>query len=527
MSDATSVKTMPAHLGDIDTTGSVECPSHEKKFLRLYCAFCERPVCEKCKVSTHARHVTEIKGQEALIAASKSRRKFLIKLVENKERVVVTSHKTLILQLSESKANLQSKINSVVKRYKYYASIHRDKLSVSEDKWIDDVTFRGEKYFKLIDEKIDFLKLELSNVVTTLEIVQRQIETANNTEVLIVFGTLRAALMSLYEPKWPRENISVSMKLENVPQFGSFMFQKENEIYEKNCVVEFSQEITEPTVFVRVFDAKLPIPKRVLQDDMAKISLCSADELFVSFGEYIVVYPLDNRRYAKVKQNVGFTSIMTVRQNIIDISCDRKGNLYYAAIGAIKLVTSAKKRVRKCFTVVDVPSAIVVGDYTDGRREIYTAFHDAGKIVRYSTDGDVLMELTHHDPKMVYRPRHIDMNFEGDIFFSDDISNITILDNNGIWKGAITRDVKTTDTCGPLRPEGIACSPQRHLFVLDSNHVPNLHIFSEEGKYLQTAAFKNLNEAYSVNVDRSGDVWIAFKDGRIRIYRPRLISKLD
>jgi ligand-binding sensor domain-containing protein len=215
---------------------------------------------------------------------------------------------------------------------------------------------------------------------------------------------------------------------------------------------------------------------------------------------------------------------MTVRDNIIDISNDQYGLLFYLTQKSVNSVTMHGKFL-KCFSVTETPNAICVTK--DGNSDIYVAFHDAGKIMKYDRHGSILMELIHPDPKMVYRARHLTLNNIGDIFFSDDISNVTILDSNGIWKGAINRDATTSSKCGPFRPTGIACSNQRHVFILDGNVTPNVHIFSEEGKYLQTAVFKNLKDAYVLNIDRSGDLWVAFKDGRLRVYRPNLMKDLN
>ncbi|KAH3710117.1 hypothetical protein DPMN_069584 [Dreissena polymorpha] len=500
-----------------------KCRLHRMKILNMYCVFCEKPLCEQCKTTAHARHLTEIKGQEALMRAAKNRRTKLKFMLKTKEGNVIPCIKQLIMKITESKAKLQSQVDDAVRRYNNYAERHWDKLLQTEEDWSLVVISKAADYFKVMDEKLLFLKEQLFQVETCLAFVKSKLDDVSHAELLLEFGTLRAYMELIIEPKWPREEILLSMSLRAVPDFGSIMFETELNS-NKNCSIEFVHELTEHVVYARVYDTQMPIPKRTFEDETAKISLTSATKMYVSFREYIVTYPLDNRRYTKPSTNIRFSEIMSVRENILDISCDQNSNLFFITRNAIKAITHDKK-ILKCFGTNDVPSALCVT--RDGAQEMLVAFHDAGKILKFTVTGQLLASFIHPDPKMVYRPRHMKTNYIGDIFFSDDISNVTILDANGIWKGAINRDVKTTVSSGPLRPTGIACSFQRHLFIVDANAVTNLHIFSEDGKYLQTAVFKNLQEAYVVDIDATGDVWIAFKDGRLRIYRPDFIPGLD
>lgn len=492
------------------------CKTHSTKLLTLYCGFCDKPICDKCKQTTHARHLTDIKGHEALVRAAKHRRRYIQKLAEKREHVVIPVIKNLIVQISESKCKLHSRIENVMKRYRNYASIHRDKLVIPEDEWVEELLFQAEKYHRVMDEKILYLTEYLFNVDSSFQLVKKELDSASHAELLLKSAVLRSELEFLREPKWPREEVLVTMKLKSVPDFGSVMFESRKSD-ERNCSVAFDLVVIEPLVYTRVFDTKLPISMTTFTDENAKISLSSAAEMYVSFGEYIVSYSLDNRRYKKVCRDVKFTCITSVRENIIDISCDQHGTLFYVTHTSVKAITQNKK-ILKCFAVVECPSALSVT--RDGRKDIFVAFHDAGKICKFDVNDKLLMNINHPDPRMTYRPRHLTLNYINDILFSDDISNVTILDANGIWKSAIRRDVTTPSINGPLRPTGIACSVQRHVFIVDSNVTTNVHVYSEDGTYLQTAAFKNLKDAYVMNIDRTGDVWIAFKDGRVRIYRP-------
>ncbi|XP_053381742.1 uncharacterized protein LOC128549247 [Mercenaria mercenaria] len=523
--DATSRTSRTDKDSDVtdDYDRPLQCPSHSTRVMNLYCAFCEKPICDKCKTTAHARHSTEVKGNRALVRAANYKRKFIQKMVDSRKISVIPRIKSLIVELSESKTKLHGRVENVIKRYQNYASKHRDKLIAPEEEWVSEIVFKLNKYVKNMDEKIMFLKEQLFDVQASLQLIQSELDSMSHAELLLISNTLRSNLEFIHEPKWPCEEIMVTLKLQTVPDFGSVMFQTDK-YSDKNCSVTFDHVMAEPVIYSRVFDTRLPIPKKALADENAKISLASASEMYVSFGEYIVAYTLDSRRYKKASSNIHFTYIMTVRDNIIDISCEQNGHLFYLTHNAVNSITDQRK-IRKCFSLTETPSAICVT--TDGHKSVFIAFHDAGKIFKYDMKGEILMELSHPDPKMVYRPRHMALNYIGDLFFSDDISNITILDENGIWKGAITRDAKTTSSCGPLRPTGIACSLQRHVFIIDNNATTNVHIFSEDGKYLQTAVFKNLKDAYVLNIDRSGDVWIAFKDGRIRIYRPNFIGDLD
>ncbi|XP_052761669.1 uncharacterized protein LOC128204299 [Mya arenaria] len=500
------------------------CKQHSLKILNQYCAFCEKPVCDKCKLITHARHLAEIKGYDALVRAARSRRARLRRLLKFKETEVTPSLKGLILQISESRSKLESEVDDATRKYRAYVERHRDKLYQMEEEWVDDVNRKASEYYKLMDEKVTFLKEQLFKSESSFAFVRNKLDTVNHAELLLIIGVLRSYLEFMHDTRWPKEEIQLMMSLKSVPDFGSIMFQTDASQNE-NCKVDFIREIKEHVVYARVYDTKLPIPKKVLEDETAKISLASASEMYVSFREYIVTYTLDSRRHGRASRNIRFTSIMSVSENILDISCDKSGHIFYITNKAVKSITDDSK-ILQCFTVPDVPSAVCVDD--NGQRNLlYVAFHNAGRILKFTISGELLATLSHPDPRMMYRPRHLTTNMIGELFFSDDISNITILDDNGIWKRSIKRDVKTTITSGPLRPNGIACSPQRHVFVVDANAVSNLHIFGEDGKYQQTAVFKNLHDAYVVSIDVTGDVWIAFKDGRLRIYRPEFITDLE
>ena len=494
------------------------CNIHSERVLNLYCSFCEKPACIICKSTTHARHVTEVKGPEALKKAVTVRRKFLHRLLERKENTVIPKMKSLILSLSEDLAKLHSSVDDKKRKFKGYINSHRDILNLSEKDWLRDLRSRASKYYQLFDDKMSFLRSELSVKEAQLRNLRKNIETLNDPDVLFSFRLLRSNLESIQEVNWLPERISVNLELESVPLLSPRLPSLESR--DKNCHLDFTHAIAKPVHFSRIFDTKIPVPKKVLEDSRNKMSICSNTEVFVSFNEYILTYPIDNRRSSNCSNNVRCLQCVTVRDIILDISCDDQGNLFFITRNSVKCLTSRKK-IRSCFRLEEVPSALCVSKVT---AEIIIGFYYAGKIVKYTDKGDIIAELSHPDPKLVYRPRHIDMNLKGETFFSDDSSTVTILDKNGIWKGSVSKEVKTSVSCAPLRPYGIVCSSQRHLYVIDANTISNLHIFTEDGKYLQTVVHKHIQEAYVVHIDKTGDVWVGFSDGRIRIYRPSVVS---
>ena len=469
-----------------------------------------------CKATTHGRHVADIKGSDALKKAVTSRRKHLYKLLERKENTVIPTLKNLILNLSEDLAKLHADVDDAKRTFQKYLENHRDKLALSEKDWFRDVRFRTAKYFQLFDEKMDFLRTDLAAKEASLRRCRQDIERLNDSDVLLAFWPLRTNLESVHEPNWLPERISVSFKFELIPQYGSKLSSKE--LHDNNCHLDFIHEIAKPVFFSRVFDTKVPVPNKILEDSRNKISICSYDELFIAIDEYIFTYPLDNRRSSNPKNNVRCLQCVTVRDIILDIDCDGHGNLYFLTENYVKCVTS-KKTIKSSFRLEYSASAICVPKSTTG--EIIVGY--SGKIVKYTNRGNVIAEFTHPDPKLDFSPKHMTINSKGEIYFSDESSSVTVLDKNGIWKGSFSKEVKTSASCAPLRPYGIACSSQRHLYVIDLNSVSNLHVFTEDGRYLQTAVFKHIQNAHVVHVDKTGDVWVGFMDGRVRIYRPCLV----
>ena len=492
------------------------CPEHGERQLNLYCSHCAKPVCVMCKATTHARHIADVKGSDALRKAVTARRKFLYKLLERKENTVVPVLRNLILSLSEDLAKLHADIDDGRRDYRRYLKKHGDKLALSDDDWNKDLRIRASKYYQLFDDKMDYLRIELSSKEASLRLLRRDVELLNDSDVLLRFGSLRTNLESIHEPNWLSERITVNLKLEMIPLYGANLSTADSQ--DKNCRMDFIHQLDKPVSFFRVFDTKIPVPKKILDDQRNRISISSYNEIFIAFNEYIFTYPLDNRRSSNPSNNIRCHQCITVRDIILDISCDALGNLFFLTETSVKYVT-AKRTIKTCFRLQYSANTLCV---TMG--EIIIGSSDHGTIAKYTTRGDLIWESTHPDPKFDYTPRHIAANLKGDIFFSDERSTVTVLDNNGIWKGSLNTEIKTSASCAPLRPFGIACSTQRHLYVIDINSATNLHVFTEEGRYLQTAVFKHIRNAHTVHVDKTGDVWVGFMDGRVRIYRPQLVT---
>lgn len=503
----------------MESTVSV-CSIHNERILNLYCSFCEKPVCILCKSnSTHARHVADVKGPDALKKAVGVRRKFLFKLLERKENSVIPKLKLLILTLSEDLAKLHADVDDGKRKFHQYAENHRGVLDLSEKDWLKELRLRAGTFYQLFDEKMAFLRSTLSAKEERLRRLRNAIETLNDADIVLSFRSLRSNLESIHEENWLPTRIYVTLKFDMAP-IVSPRITTPQETRDQYCRLEFRHEIDKPVYFSRIFDTKIPVPRKLLEDDANKISICSHDELFVSFSMYILTYPLDNRRKENYSANVRCLQCVTVKDNILDISCDEQGNLFFLNRNAVRCLT-VKKKIRKCFRLEENPSCLCTSKST---LEIFIGFHDSGKIVKYTYRGDVIAIFTYPDTKFEYRPKHIDINLNGEIFFSDESSAVTVLDTNGIWKGSISKEVKTSGSCSLIRPYGIACSPQRHVYVVDANSVTNLHIFNEGGEYLQTAIFKHIQGAHVVHIDKTGDLWLGFCDGRLRIYRPFVVT---
>lgn len=497
----------------------VLCPKHDTYVLQLYCAFCDKPICEKCKDTVHTPHLSQIKGYDELVMAANRKRNFIQKLHYERTENILPIIKGKIVENTENISKLINDVKEAIRKYKTYAKSHRDKLIVSEEEWIEEITYQSLKYKKLMEEKILYLKKMLFDYHSTLSATLHELESSSQPEVLFSFAVWRSKLEFLLPPIWPVMKIMVNQKLAIIPDFGPIYFQKERTM-DKNCSVEFVYKIEKPLVYSRIYDTKLPLQKALFRDENAKISIASADDTYISFGEYIVVYTHDNRRTTKPRYNIKCKRIVSVRENVIDVSCGKQRNLFYLVKSSVNKL-DAQFKSSKCFQLDDLPSALCVSKIEP--IDIFVGFHDAGIICNYDVKGELKMRLVHPDVKMVYRPRHMTLNTVNDIVFSDDTSNVTILDANGIWKGMIGPEAGTGS--GPLRPSGIACAPQRHVYVIDNNVFTQLQIFDENGRYLQTAVFKNLKDAYVLDIDRTCDVWIAFKDGNVRLYRPEYFQR--
>ena len=492
------------------------CQHHSDRVLNLYCSFCELPVCILCKTSTHARHVADVKGTEALKKAASFRRKFLYKLLKRKENTMVPKLKSLILTLSENLAKLHASIDDSKRKFQSYMDRYRNVLDLSEKDWLKDLHLRAENFYQLYDDKMDFLRSELSIKEDNLQRHRHAIETLNDPDVLLSFRTLRANLESIHEEPWLPERITVHLKIDTAPIVSPRQMPQESR--DEYCRLEFKHAIDKPVYFSRLFDTKIPVRKALLEDSSNKISICSSGQLFVALNEYILTYPFDNRRKEKRANNVRCLECVTVRDNILDISCDDQGNIFFLTQTAVRCLTW-KKKIRKCFRLREAPSCLCVSN-SETTTDVLVGFCDSGKIVKYTTRGAALAVFTHPDPKIDYKPKHLTINLKGEIFFSDETSAITVLDVNGIWKRSISKEIKTSGSFSLLQPYGITCSSQRHLYVIDVKSVTNLHIFTEGGDYLQTAVFQHIQGVRAVHVDKTGDVWVGFSDGRIRIYRP-------
>ena len=496
------------------------CVHHNDKTLNLYCSFCELPVCVLCKTSTHARHVADVKGTEALKKAVAIRRKFLYKLLQRKENTVVPKLKSLILTLTDDLAKLHAGMDESKRKFQTYMKRYKGVLVISEKDWLRDLHLRAEAYYQLFDDKMEFLRAELSIKVESLLNSRNAIETLNDPDLLMSVRSLRANLENVYEESWLPERITAHLKLDTAPMVSPRKMPHESR--DQYCRLEFKHEFYKPVYFSRIFDTKIPVPNALLEDKSNKISVCSSDQLFVTFNEYILTYPLDNRRKGKCANNVRCLECVTVRDNILDISCDDQENVFFLTQNGVRCLTW-KKKIRKCFRLRENPSCLCVSSSTSST-DLLVGFCDSGKIVKYTNRGICLAVFTNPDPKMQYKPKHLAANLKGEIFFSDETGSITVLDANGIWKGSVSKEIKTSGSFSLLQPYGIACSTQRHLYVIDIKLETNLHVFTEDGDYLQTAVFQHIQGARAVHVDKTGDVWVGFFDGRIRIYRPHLVA---
>ena len=495
------------------------CEYHVDRLLNHYCSFCELPVCILCKTSTHVRHVADVKGTDALKTAVNIRRKFLNKLLQRKENTVIPKLKSLILTLSDDLAKLHAMVDECKRKFQIYSKKYRNVLDLSEKDWLRDLDSRAGTYFQLFDDKMDFLRKELSVKVESLQESRTAIETLNDSDLVIVVRSLRAKLECVYEESWLPERITVHLMLETAPMISPRKMTQESR--DQYCRLEFKHEIDKPVIFSRIFETKIPVPNALLEDSSNTISICAGEQLFVSFNEYILTYPLDNRRKDKCVHNVRCLECVTVRENILDISCDDQGNVFLLTQTGVRCLTW-KKKVRKCFRLREIPNCLCVSSSATST-DILVGFSDSGKIVKYTNRGICLAVFSNPDPKMEYKPKHLAVNLKGEIFFSDETASITVLDANGIWKRTISKEITTSGTCSFLQPYGIACSTQRHLYVIDAKSTINLHIFTEDGTFLQTAVFQHIQGARAIHVDKTGDVWVGFSDGRIRIYRPRTV----
>ncbi|KAL4218012.1 hypothetical protein ACF0H5_022750 [Mactra antiquata] len=498
---------------------SIHCPTHSDIPLQLYCAFCKTPICERCKTTKHCAHLPEIKDYQELQKAAKHRRDLISKLIYDKQKNVIPMIKGKIVEISESRSKLVNRVYDVIRQYKDYTKRHWDKLKLSEFEWIDGIMYKSLKHQQLMEEKTIYLKEMLVHIRSTLLDIQEKVDESSTPEVFFSFGAWRSKLEFVLPPKWPRMEIIVDLQLEPVPSFGSKYFQ-DVRTRDKHCHVDFVNKIAEPLIYSKLFEMKLPIPKAAFMDVNAKMSISAADETFIAYGQYIIVYSQDNRGTTKSRDNIRYKRVVTVKFNIIDLTCCQDGNVFFLTKMSVH-VLDPKNKISECFLLYSLPSAISATN--ENPSTLFVGFHDAGMIHKYSVNGELIMKLFHPDFRHLYMPRNMATNVRNEVVFSDGVSNITIIGVDGKLKAMFGNDVKTGN--GHLRPSGVACASERHVFVIDNNPSTQLQIFDEHGTYLQTAVFRHLDNACALTIDRTGDIWIVCDDGRIKVYRPEFLTR--
>ena len=439
------------------------CDEHNGKECVCWCQTCSKAACMDCVTKSHHGHkFTELE------TVLQEKRATLQQELKNLESNKLKEWQDLMIEAKKMTSDFSGQVDEIEK----------------------ELEERAKEFHTRIEEIKETCKKQLNELkILNLDILQEQ-------EKMVSDG-----LQKVKQEIKECEDRLRSSDMESLLEHEGAKSHKKDTLPTISCAtppVLTPSQIDTKTLTVMLGQLTQLIPKPSVQSQFDTKTSCPS-VICVGSGEAWVVTGI--RTIQLVDRHGAVKDTIHINFDFDDMVLSPQGDIlltdkYNKCIKAI----SGDKTIKTLFKVQWRPWGLCCLNSGD----ITVTFHREGRVVIYSSSGNVIKEL---DKKLFRRPYSVAQSkVNSDLYISDgDARKVVALDMDYRVRNEYTGQ----DDRKSFFPRGLCTDNAGHVLITDvSNH--RVHILDRDGQFRQflLTEEQGLGEPWSIDVDREGNAWV-------------------